>query len=190
MDVLSPLFEFILRSALVLLPSTVGWLAFRRLALSKSANAWIYAVTCLLSAVTAAGTLPWALGLTEANWIFLALALFSPAVWFGVVVLCDLSRRRGYGADPVIASILSLVPMKTQEPLILENPVEEDVPVFRHSKPQPTIPMKTSKPAPTTRTLMTIAREIRGGRTSDRRRPKLLPPPSGGGDYPFLRRGN
>lgn len=189
MDVLSPLLEYLLRSALVLLPLTVGWLAFRRLALSKSGNAWIYAVTCLLAAVTTAGTLPWALGLTSANWIFVALALFSPALWFGVVVLCDLTRRRSYGPDPVTGTILGLMPARTPEPLVLESPVEE-TPVFRHSRPQPTIPMASSKPAPTTRSLTAIAREIRGGRTSERRRPKLLPKPEGGGDYPFLNRSN
>ena len=189
MDVLSPLLEYLLRSALVLLPLTVGWLAFRRLALSKSANAWIYAVTCLLAAVTTAGTLPWALGLTAANWIFLALALFSPAVWFGVLMMCDVPRRSVYGPDPVAGTILGLMPARKPEPLVLDEPVEE-TPVFRHSKPQSNIPMATSKPAPTTRTLMTIARDIRGGRTSERRRPKLLPKPDTGGDYPFLNRGN
>lgn len=188
MDVLSPLFEVILRSLLVLMPLTVGWLAFRRLALSKSGNAWVYAITCLLAAVTAAGTLPWALGLTEANWVFLAIAIFCPAIWFGVVMLCDTARRREYGPDPVVATFLGLSRPHKAPPLILESPVEDHSrPVFRHSKPASPMPMATSKPSPTTRSLMTIAREIRENRTSDRRRPKLLPPP-GGTELPFIQK--
>lgn len=191
MDVLSPLLELLLRSALVLLPLSVGWLAFRRLALSKSGNAWIYAVTCLLASVTVAGTLPWALGITSVSWIFLALALFCPALWFGVVVLCDLNRRREYGPDPMVDALMSLRPPRKAPPLVLEHPVEEEnVPVFRHSRPPPApIPMARSKPNPTSRTIMSIAREIRGNRTSDSRRPKLLPSPEGR-ELPFLRKGH
>ena len=186
MDVLSPLIELLVRSVVVLLPLTVGWLAFRRLAMSKSGNAWIYAVTCLLAAVTVAGTLPWALGLTASNWVFVALSLFCPLVWFGVVLLCDTARRGEYGPDPIVDGLRGTRKPKKPAPLVLDSPIEEPRPVFRHSRPQPNIPMATSKPAPTTRTLMTIAREIRGGQTSDRRRPKLLPPPKKR-EMPFIR---
>jgi len=186
MDVLSPLIELLIRSVVVLMPLTVGWLAFRRLALSKSGNAWIYAVTCLLSAVTAAGTLPWALGLTAASWIFVALSLFCPMLWVGGVLVCETSRRHEYGPDPLVDTLRAVKAPRKPEPLVLESPIEEARPIFRHSKPQPNIPMATSKPAPTTRTLMTIAREIRDGRTSERRRPKLLPPPEKR-EMPFIR---
>lgn len=187
MDVLSPLTELLLRSCLVLLPLTIGWLAFRRLALSKSGNAWIYAVTCLLAAVTVAGTLPWALRIADANWIFIALAMLCPALWLGVVLLCDTSRRMDYGPDPVADPLLSFRAARKPGLLILESPLEEAQPVFRHSKPHFNLPMAASKPSPTTRSLMNIARDIRGGKTSERRRPKLLPPPDGD-KLPFLQK--
>ena len=84
MDVLSPLFHMVLRSLVVLFPLTVGWLAFRRLALSKSANAWIYAVICLFAAVTAAGVLPWTLGLilfVFLTWLHMPLGNVPAGIW-------------------------------------------------------------------------------------------------------------
>ena len=60
MDVVSPLIYLALKSLITLFPMTVVWLAFRRLALSKTDNAWIYAAMCIFAAVTSAGVLPWA----------------------------------------------------------------------------------------------------------------------------------
>ena len=185
MDILSPLFLLSFRTFVVVLPMTVGWLAFRRLMLSKSANAWIYAVTCLFGAVTAAGLAPWAIGVARASWVFFILAAFCPAIWIGVVMLCDASRRRGYRADPLADVTLTFASRQRAAPLVQEDPdwPGTPVPVFRHSRPVlPTIldkgPFRPSaNPATRSRTLMSIAREMRGDGTSETRRPKLLPAP-------------
>ncbi len=189
MDVLSPLLHLVLRSLVVLFPLTVGWLAFRRLALSKTANAWIYAVICLLAAVTAAGVLPWTLGLTPINWPLIALAMACPAIWVGVILFCDISRVQRYGVDPLLALARSAAqkPSEKAEPLVLQ-PSHAVQPVFRHTaKPSP----RATQPKPTrstgTQTILKLARDIRGNPTSDRHRRKLLPPPEKA-ELPFLGR--
>lgn len=186
MDILGPLFLLLFRSFVVLLPLTIGWLAFRRLALSKSGNAWIYAVTCLFAVVTAAGLLPWALGLKQAGWVFFILAAFCPAIWIGVVTICDMSRRTIYGHDPVKDAVVTFTSRQKSAPLVLENPElpGAPIPVFRHRSPEngdvkfvreplPAKVPETAKP----RSLLAIAREMRGKDSSDDRRPKMLPPP-------------
>lgn len=195
MDVLSPLFQLLFRSLVVLLPLTIGWLAFRRLALSKSGNAWIYAVTCLFAAVTTAGLLPWALGLAKASWVFFIFSAFCPAIWIGVLTICDMSRRTIYGPDPILETILTFSSRQKGTPLVLENPdwPGTPVPVFRHKAPDSDqvrfVPkdVATKTEAETAadakkRTLLSIAREMRGNDSSDARRPKLLPAP----DIPSL----
>lgn len=212
MDVLSPFFYLVFRSLVVLLPLTIGWLAFRRLAMSKTGNAWIYAMTCLFATVIAAGILPWALGLTGANWIFLVLAAFCPAVWVGVITLCDMSRRTNYGPDPMAksAQTIATTARRRLAPLILEQPdfPNAPMPVFRHggtaedatdrsdgvdreAQKRKRPPEATPSPSPATRSLMSIAREIRGNKSSESRRPKLLPPPEPGTppELPFIKRG-
>lgn len=186
MDVFSPIFQLLFRSLVILLPLTIGWLAFRRLALSKSGNAWIYAVTCLFAAITVAGLLPWALGLSKASWVFFILSAFCPAIWIGVVTVCDMSRRTIYGPDPVVDAVLTFTSMQKPTPLVLEDPnwPGTPVPVFRHKSPengvvsfdpQPNLPGPVMAPA--RRSLMSIAREMRGNQNSEARRPKLLPAP-------------
>lgn len=186
MDVFSPIFQLLFRSVVLLLPLTIGWLAFRRLVLSKSGNAWIYAVTCLFAAVTVAGLLPWALGLATTSWVFFILSAFCPAIWIGVVTLCDMSRRTFYGHDPVADAVLTFTSKQKPTPLVLEDPEMpgNPVPVFRHRSPESgkvsfeAQPLTVSEEkAPAKRSLMSIAREMRGNDTSDARRPKLLPAP-------------
>ena len=181
MDVLSPLMHVVLKSLVVLFPLTVGWLAFRRLAISKSSNAWIYAVICLFAAVTAAGVLPWTLGLTGLNWVLVLMALISPVLWLGIILICDVSRSHRYGGDPLIEAARSVVQRPAQKltPLVLDDPVlpEAPKPVFRHRAPAPAPVEKPREVSPATRTLLSLARDIRGNPSSDRRRPKLLPPP-------------
>lgn len=185
MDVLSPLFLLLFRSLVVMLPLTVGWLAFRRLARSESRNAWLYAVTCLLSAATTAGLVPWALGISRVNGLFLVLAVFSPAIWVAVVTLCDVARRsRPYDPDIIVDAVLKFRSQQKPTPLVLENPdwPGTPMPVFRHSAPA-----NTDAPLPAVRSVLSVAREMRGNRTSDARRPRLLPPPDVS-DLPFLRK--
>lgn len=195
MDVLSPFLHVLLRSIVVLFPMTVGLLAFRRLALSRSANAWIYAVMCLFAAVTTAGVLPWTLGLTSLSWPLIFMALTCPMMWVAVIMLCDISRTHRYGPDPML-KIFSLLPLQNDEKDRYSSlsdeakrKIEPQSPVFKHRdvcRSQITTPSQRSK---TTNTLLSLARDIRGNSNSDRRRPKLLPPPETK-DLPFLSRSN
>ena len=200
MDVLSPLFQLLFRALVVVLPLTIGWLAFRRLMLSRSANAWIYATTCLLTAVTAAGLLPWTLGLAEGNWLFFLLSALSPPIWIGVIMICDpVTHPSIYDAksqaEPDLPDEESAQIMEFQraKPLILEKPdwPEAPVPVFRHLKPAANAPqspqLADESPA---KSLISVARDMRGNASSDARRPRLLPPPDRmPKDLPFLHRG-
>ena len=176
MDVLGPLIFVVLRSLVVLFPMTVGWLAFRRLALSKSGNAWLYAAMCLFSAVTTAGVLPWALGLTPLSWLLLGLALVCPVFWIITVVVCDLSRQSRYGPD-VIAHVSKRIAMHTftkPDPSTSEDTevTETPVPVFRHTEKAPTPPAKGPAISAATKTILSLARDIRSNPTSESRRPE------------------
>lgn len=195
MDVLGIVFMLFFRSFIVLLPLTIVWLSFRRLTKSQGGNTWIYALTCLFALATTAGLLPWALGLTQAVWLFFVLAAFCPAIWVGVITVCDLSRGETYGVyseraeeEPIFKS--RHTPSKPA-PLVLENPQlqEAPIPVFRHGTndtgkvayaPNP-LPPVLQEPKPVTvtgpRSALAIAREMRGRDTSDERRPRLLPSP-------------
>ena len=110
MDVLSQMFSLLFRSFVVMLPLTTGWLALRRLFMSRSTNAWIYAATSLLATATVAGLLPWAMGVTQASWIFFILAAFCPAVWISVVMLCDGPRQRAYQSTDPPEAIATFTP--------------------------------------------------------------------------------
>lgn len=185
MDVLSPFFHVLLRSLVVLFPLTVGWLSLRRLALSKSGNAWYYAIVFLFSTITTAGILPWTLGLNSLNWMLILLALASPAVWIGITHLCDGARHNRYGRD-VIAETARSIPRLA--PLLLENPIvpESPAPMFRHREVK-SPPATARKISQKTRTILSLARDIRGNVSSDQRRPRLLPAPDTR-DLPFLPR--
>ncbi|MEM7719761.1 MAG: hypothetical protein AAF222_11215 [Pseudomonadota bacterium] len=170
-------------------PLTVCWLAFRRLALSKSDNAWIYAGVCLLSAVIAAAALPWMLGLTSISWPIIMLALLSPALWIAAILVCDVSRERRYGHDPLFqtARTIGQKSVTKLSPLLLgpSDRMPEEEPVFRHRNK----PVRTKAPKPSrskaTRALLSLTRDIRDNATSERRRRKLLPPPEPA-QLPFL----
>lgn len=194
MEVFGIILMLLFRSFIVLLPLAIVWLSFRRLAKSQGGNTWIYALTCLFALVTTAGLLPWALGLAQTAWVFFVLAAFCPAIWMGVVTVCDLSRRERYDnydeasqEQPVFRSQQR---SRQAPPLVLENPnfPEAPTPVFRHQAehegevsytPEP-LPPATIEQSATDgpRTTLSIAREMRGRDTSDARRPRLLPAPS------------
>ena len=197
MDILSPLLLLLFRALFVVLPLTVAWLAFRRLWRSRSSNAWIYAATCLLTAVLTTAMLPWTLGLGTANWLVLLLALFSPALWLGVILICDpFELASKYDAGDVNDSIdTPIARAKTAlalgKPLILEKPNWPDAPtpMFRHGGADV---KKSSLPIveEPRKSLLSIAKGMRGNRNSDKRRPKLLPSPKRyGDDLSFLPEG-
>ncbi|MEL7151084.1 MAG: hypothetical protein AAGK71_10135 [Pseudomonadota bacterium] len=184
MDVLGPVLHIVVRSLVILFPLTVGMLAFRRLALSKSDNAWTYAGICLLCAVATAGVLPWGLGITALNIPLLLLALACPVLWIATLFVFDMSRVTRYGADPLAATARSLAGRAAPKlaPLLLgeADQVTSKAPVFRHRPKPQTTPDPVPVRSVATTTLLSLARDIRNNATSERRRPKLLPPPEDG----------
>ncbi|NNE86560.1 MAG: hypothetical protein HKN27_00665 [Silicimonas sp.] len=194
MDALALVLQLVFRSFVVLLPVLVGALAFRRLAKSKTSNAWIYAVTCLFAAVTTAGLLPWAVGMDASSWVFFVLAAFCPAIWFGVTTTCDTTRKRSYKPEvDDFSSILFKTRLKKAEPLVLENPIKDmPTPVFAHKTPANTDAPSVAaapeeKPKPISeKSVLDVAREMRRNRSTDERRPKLLPSPSVA-ELPFIK---
>ncbi len=190
MDILSQFFALIFRGFMILLPLTTGWLALRRLILSRSSNAWVYAFACLFAVATTIGLVPWSLGIAQTSWIFLFLAAFCPTVWLGVIMLCDgASLSRYEAAEDNTATFRS---RQAAPPLILENPdwPGDPMPVFRHrSKAAQNEADGTpnAPPEPEVRSILAVARDMRGNKTSQSRRPKLLPPPDNV-DLPFLTR--
>ena len=187
MDALTFLLQILFRSLILLLPITVAMLAFRRLALSQSSNAWLYAATAMVACVTAAGLAPWAIIGTNAVWIFFVLAVFCPALWLGVVIICDQDRLQGYDASSEEAG-----PPRKLSPLVLEGPVWPDAPtpVFRHRGAEQEEPRTSNvfssvrgaardKASEQAQTVLEIARAMRGNVSSQHRRePRRLPPPT------------
>ena len=195
MDVLSPLLQLLLRAAIIVLPLSTGWLALRRLLLSRSSNAWFYAATCLFAAITVAGLMPWALGLGRVSWIFFLFAAFSPALWVGVIILCDIQHGgRPYDAGAAPAEEPKFTSTQRPAPLILENPdwPGAPMPVFRHlseqGNPKPIPRPRRRMQEETSKYILSVAKDMRGNNSSDERRPKLLPPPRSDFDLPFLKR--
>ena len=203
MDALTLVLQFVFKSFVVLLPVVVGGLAFRRLTKSKTSNAWIYAVTCLFAAVTAAGLLPWAVGLSASSWGFFVLAAFCPAVWFAVTTICDVSRNSSYETEieDISAVLFKAYRKAAPAPLLLKEPLKDmPLPVFSHSEPANTdapaeltadaAPLVATAYAPVDsdeeavvqpigeKSVLDVAREMRRNKSSEERRPKLLPPPS------------
>lgn len=200
MDVMAQILLFLFRSIIVVMPLTVAWLALRRLAMSHSANAWVYAASALFGAVTTAGLLPWALGLATAHWIFFLFAAFCPALWLGVVIVCDARRPNFYDRpedteaaekadEPVFRSWRGTAEPEPAAPLILENPEWPGTPVpfFRHANTD--APTAAVVAASAERTVLSIARDMRRNETSDARRTKLLAPPRASElpELPFLK---
>lgn len=203
MTLLGLFFSFLLKGLVLLVPLCVAILAFRRLTMSQSANAWLYAAAALYSVLTTLGILPWALWNGTSHPVFFFFAAMTPAIWLGVVSLCNASRSTSYDTEleRTFARLARLVrDAPPAQPLILEEPIWPDapMPVFRHrGAPERTEPRHSASSAlarasEATRTLLEIARSMRGHATSDRRRIKLLPPPrkADPGRIPFLKPGN
>jgi len=207
MDILSLLLQLVFRAIVVVLPLTVAWLAFRRLMLSQTSNAWLYAIVCIFSAVTSAGLIPWTLGLGSGNWLIFLFSAISPALWMTVILICDPNRHLSHydfrsETDPDVtfvaapkvpaSSNVSAEPQSTR-PLILEKPdwPEAPVPIFRHvTRTVNTGVTARDKIDDTAETLLSVARDMRGNSNSDARRPRMLPKPESFDErLPFLNRG-
>lgn len=204
----------VLRTLLLALTLVIFLLAARRLAMSKSANAWLYAATALFALLTLVGLLPWIMGLGKSHPVFFVFAAATPAVWYGVVTMCNATRQSHYDSDleRTVLRFAALAGMpKPGGPLLLTEPVRPDapVPVFRHAPqvsqeapnppeeqpllltdPQPVQASTTrSRVSEATKTLLGIARNMRKNSSSEGRRPKLLPAPkrAESREIPFLR---
>lgn len=194
------LLYLVFRTLLLALTLTIFFLAVRRLLMSKSANAWLYAATALFALLTFLGLLPWVLGIGRSHPVFFVLAAAAPAIWYGVVTMCNATRHARYDSElertvQRFAGLASLIAAKS--PLILDKTLRADVPqpVFRHAPQRPAEPPATKRPllltnalpaqgtaarqrvSDATRTLLGIARGMRRNSSSEGRRPKLLPPP-------------
>ena len=186
MDVLSPLMLLVIHAVVVVLPLTVGMLAFRRLLFSQTTNAWIYAATCLFASITAIALLPWAIGIATTSSVFFLFSAISPIIWLTVVMACDQERiaphydaNNAEGDEAKKELVMTFRP----RPLILERPEWPDapIPVFRHlSVPVATIPASANHyddDEETPKSLTSIVLGMRRNKNSDGRRPKLLPAP-------------
>ena len=200
MDVVTTIIQIGIRSLFVLSPVAVAGLAYRRLALSRSGNAWIYACIALTATLTAIALLPWAVGVGQISWLPALLSLLCPFVWVGVVLICDAAQgTKNYDSfendqteTPGAVFMRHIHAPKTHDPLMLERPEWPDAPeaVFiRRETPQTKIIVPTD-PVPSVRDVISIVREMRGNASSEPRRPRLLPPPGGSlslKDMPFIR---
>lgn len=201
MDALALLINLVAKTFFLGLPLGVAWLAMRRLLLSRTLNAWIYAGIGLFAASTAAGLAPWALGFEPIAWIFLIFAFLCPPLWLATVVLCGMGRVTGYDAEAIEEAVGSVreTPKEKLAPLMLEEPI----------LPQPAQPQSAQKPVfkthrsvlrnardlasarlksdPDDRSVLEVARSMRGNpNTSKRRMRPLLPPPHAMSDLPNL----
>ncbi len=195
MDAVTLLVQLIAKTLFLAIPFGVAWLAFRRLALSETSNAWIYAGAGLFAAFTAAGLAPWAFGLGSVGWLYFVFAALCPSIWLGVVVICGIGRPPTYDSpevDPTDDWIAPFrVPTQNSRPLILERPEWPDAsrPTFRHhaaiSIPaNENVPLEAAEPD---RSMLDVARNMRGNATSANRRFRpLLPAPDTMNDLPHL----
>lgn len=177
----------ILRAAIVAVPVAIGLLALRRLFLSETLNAWVYALMVGYSAFSVTGLLPWALGFTGISPVFVLAALAAAPIWIAIVVVCGLGRRDHYDLDDLI----EVDETESPNPLVLTNPIlppaadiADPVPVFRHHRRIESAPKSNADAG-----VLSVARAMRGRASSEARRVrKLLPPPSPEApDLPFLR---
>ncbi|MGI9389230.1 MAG: hypothetical protein ACR2O1_04155 [Boseongicola sp.] len=206
MDALTLIVQLVARTFFLAIPFGVAWLAFRRLALSETSNAWIYALTGLFAAFTAAGLAPWALGLGAVGWLYFVFAALCPVVWVSVVTICSIGRPPSYESslddepEDRVAPLRATAPKS--RPLILEGPQWPDAPkpTFRHrddavSPANENLPMDDAEPdrgISSDRCVLDVARNMRGNTTSAARRFKpLLPAPDAMSELkklPFLKR--
>ena len=181
MTPLELLFDLIVRAAVLSMPIAVGVLAFRRLLLSRTANAWVYALAVGYAAFSTMGLMPWAVGLEPVSASFIVLAMVCPPLWIAIVLVCGMGRQAPYKIEDDAFHDHSPAPL---DPLLLTNPVvPEPVPVFRHHRRK--IVAKSFSAAE----VVNVAKSMRGRASSDERRVrKLLPPPRPElTDLPFLR---
>ena len=200
------IFSFVFKTAFLVVCLSVTYLALRRFLLSKSSNAWLYAAMFMLAFLTTLGLSPWLTGFGRTHPIFLLFATMLPAIWYGVVMLCNSTRYVSYDSEleNVVRRIATLANAKRSDgiPLLLEEPQWPEAPmaVFQHTPVEPPrIPEifannpnpPSSRISETTQSLLGIARSMRGNPSSDRRRMKLLPPPerTTAESMPFLKAG-
>ncbi|QMU57770.1 MAG: hypothetical protein GKR98_05905 [Boseongicola sp.] len=201
MNAVTLLIQIVLKTILLSVPFATAWLSFRRLALSRSANGWLYAASGLFAAFTTAGLAPWAFGFAPFNWLFIVFALICPVLWLGIVVVCGLDRTFEYDArvaeddevidEPVLSFRSAHAP---KPPLILEKPEWPDAPklLFRHGGHKANAANDQNTPSAIDyRGVLAVARDMRGRENSENRRLRpLLPPPDAMSDLkdlPFLR---
>ena len=185
------------------LPVGVAWLAFRRLVLSETLNAWIYAGVGLFAAFTAAGLTPWAFGFQPTAWMFLVFGFLCPPLWLATVVLCGMGRISGYDVPkmdvddtslPVQASAeVQSSPRVPPAPLLLEQPIwpKPEKAVFRTHRTLLREARKMAsermKAEPIDRSVLDVARSMRGNSNTTKRRMRpLLPPPHAISEFPNL----
>ncbi|NNF90694.1 MAG: hypothetical protein HKM96_04875 [Boseongicola sp.] len=204
------LISLLVKMGLMILPLTVFCLAGRRLFLSRSANAWLYAATAGFAWVTALGLTPWTFGFGTTHPVFFVFAAMTPAIWYSVATLCNASRHLSYDSEMerTFLRLAAIVRQKTKPaPLILEGADWPDAPkpVFRHTASEPAPEHEPEAPAPqrpvapqaaklhqaasdATGRILEVTRTMRRNRTSEDRRIKLLPPPdkAGKSNLPFL----
>jgi len=200
MDAVTLLVQLIVKTLFLAIPFGVAWLAFRRLALSETTNAWIYAGTGLFAAFTSAGLAPWAFGLGTVGWLYFIFAALCPILWLCVVVICGLGHPPAYDAPQDDTAEDWIAPFRVPTPmsptLILERPEwpESPSPTFRHHEAiadpaNENVPLAKAEPG---KSMINVARNMRGNATSSARRLRpLLPPPDAMSELrnlPFLKR--
>jgi hypothetical protein len=198
------LFLLVIKSLLLILTLAVFGLALRRLMLSNSANAWLYAATALFALLTSLGLVPRTLGFGHSHPVFFVFAAMTPAIWYGVVTMCNSTRPLRYDSElerTFVRFTTMLSTPRLTSPLVLKDPKFPDAPqpVFRHTPssglgmPEPVMEPVLEQPSPApkearvlrrgraseaTQSLLGIARAMRRNKTSESRRIKLLPPPA------------
>ena len=176
------LFDLLSRAFVLSLPISVGALAFRRLLLSRTANVWVYALAVGYASFATLGLVPWAVGLQPVSTAFIVFAAVCPLLWIAIIAVCGAGRGTPYDLDT--SAEVEPIPQPILPPLILKNPViPEPVAVFRHHATA----VRLSNTPP--RSVLNVARSMRGRTSSeDRRVRKLLPPPRPEAtNLPFLR---
>lgn len=176
------LFDLLSRAFVLSIPIAVGVLAFRRLLISQTTNAWVYALAVGYASFSALGLMPWSLGLQPVSATFMVLALICPLLWIAIIFVCGLGQNAPYDLDTLEEA--EAMPPPELPTLLLRNPVlPEHVPVFRHYRSPERAPRNLASE------VVNVARSMRGRETSEARRVrKLLPPPRPEPpDLPFLR---